>query len=446
MAPAQARPYSPLENLGLYAFLLFLFALFSRFFELTLPQAHIAAAGYYSSLLFLILTGSFLRALQSRIAAALMFFLAWILLGVPFAWWRGGTLGLFKGQILTVFSYYLLTWPAFQRLYRKCGKCDRTLPGQYRRLIGSHAGGREDQGRLALAYGKFNNPNEIAGILLLTLPFWLVPLFSKSFSLSGKLKSVFAVGAICLSVGVIFHTGSRAGELGLIAVFLFSLQLMPLSGKVFAIMAAGVFYVGALFLMPPELRERMLTFSSVEAGEDNQLTESAAGSTTARRQLLTESLRVTITHPVFGLGAGNFSPYEADLAKQMHRRATWLGTHNSYTQVASETGIPGVLIYLTTMFFCFRSLAPLRKNRGAPGIRALAVAIHLSLVGFCVSAFFAHIAYDSQFYIIAGLCVALTRCARDAMDMQQPLAPPPQVNYLLAPAAPRFRAPLGVPR
>ena len=367
-------------------------------------------------------------------------------MGVPFAWWRGGSLGLFKTQLLTVFSYFLLTagLPAALPQLRRLATvfCIANTAG----ALGVLLGGREEQGRIALSYGKFNNPNEIAGILLLTLPFWLVPLLNISSSLYARLKVLFAVGAIGLCVAVIFRTGSRAGELGLLAVLLLSLQLMPLSGKILAIFVAGVFYVGALSLQPPELRERMLTFSSVEAGEENQLTESAAGSTNARRQLLIESLRVMITHPVFGVGVGNFSPYEADFAKRSHRHATWMGTHNTYTEVASETGIPGLLIYLTSMFFCFRALAPLRKDKANPETRALAVAIHLSLVGFCVSAFFAHIAYGSQYYIIAGLCVALTRCARNAMDAQQPIAPAPQMNFLRAQGTPRFRAPLGVPR
>jgi len=53
-----------------------------------------------------------------------------------------------------------------------------------------------------------------------------------------------------------------------------------------------------------------------------------------RKELLFKSLKVTVRHPLFGVGPGNFEVVSG----------AWDVTHNSYTQISAEGGIPA--------FFC----------------------------------------------------------------------------------------------
>src|SRR6185437_3589419 len=77
------------------------------------------------------------------------------------------------------------------------------------------------------------------------------------------------------------------------------------------------------------------------------------GSMDARRDLLMESIRVTLQHPIFGVGPGNFQAYTK----------SWHVTHNTYTELSSETGIPGLALFLTILYFTFRNLKAVGKTQ-----------------------------------------------------------------------------------
>ena len=55
----------------------------------------------------------------------------------------------------------------------------------------------------------------------------------------------------------------------------------------------------------------------------------AVGSSQSRRALLLDSLAITASNPLFGVGPGNFTPHAADLAKAEGRHGMWQVTHNS---------------------------------------------------------------------------------------------------------------------
>ena len=62
--------------------------------------------------------------------------------------------------------------------------------------------------------------------------------------------------------------------------------------------------------------------------------------------LLKRSVSETISHPLFGVGPGQFPVRSWKRRKRKTTWFQWLGTHNSYTQVSSECGIPAFICYL----------------------------------------------------------------------------------------------------
>jgi O-antigen ligase len=89
----------------------------------------------------------------------------------------------------------------------------------------------------------------------------------------------------------------------------------------------------------------------------------------------------------------------------------WLGTHNSYTQISSECGIPALIFYAAVIVFCLRSNFRLYlRTRDRPAHRELAALSRCLLAGTCVyavSAFFFHMAYSADLPLLAGFTVAL---------------------------------------
>jgi O-antigen ligase len=172
----------------------------------------------------------------------------------------------------------------------------------------------------------------------------------------------------------------------------------------------------------------------------NKTEESAALSTLSRKELFMSSLRLTIQHPVLGVGPGMFPIADAKDAGEKKQAASWHQTHNTYTQISCENGLPALFFYSAALFFCFKVTRVVRLGAAAhPELRPygdMAFCLRLSLVAFTVTAIFASNAYSFYFPLLAGLCAALERSV--GSGMKAPEAHPDA--HPLPPAPPRQRA------
>jgi len=130
-----------------------------------------------------------------------------------------------------------------------------------------------------------------------------------------------------------------------------------------------------------------------------------------REELFKISLRYTLSHPLFGVGPDQFSAAVNEDAARTGQQMPWLGTHNTYTQISSECGIPALFFYVAVIGLCFRSnLRLYRRTRDRPADRELAGLSRCLLAGilvFAISAFFFHMAYSAYLPALAGSSVAL---------------------------------------
>src|SRR5262249_17768976 len=105
----------------------------------------------------------------------------------------------------------------------------------------------------------------------------------------------------------------------------------------------------------------------------------AAGSAEERKLLLIQSLNITTQYPVFGVGPGNFSVVSGN----------WRVTHNSYTQVSSEGGLPAIILYLMVLWSAVTNIKDLRPYRHQSSeIRLFSIALLASIGAFIVGSFF----------------------------------------------------------
>jgi O-antigen ligase len=128
------------------------------------------------------------------------------------------------------------------------------------------------------------------------------------------------------------------------------------------------------------------------------------GSAEARKELLMQSLKVTATHPVFGVGPGNFQSYTG----------SWRVTHNTYTQFSSECGIPVLVLFLFLMWRAAlnlrltRKLLQSAKSEEAP---FYASALGASLAAYLLGAFFSSTGYELFPYYLVMYTTVLYRLA-----------------------------------
>src|SRR5207248_9857652 len=129
---------------------------------------------------------------------------------------------------------------------------------------------------------------------------------------------------------------------------------------------------------------------------DTYMRDSALNSTASRKALLKNSVKFTIRHPLFGVGPGMFSVADNDEAiANGLRKGQWLGTHNSYTQVSAELGVPAFCFYVATIVMSLTGPYKLyRRTRGDPrtaDIGGMALGLHYSMIVYAVSIVFEHI-------------------------------------------------------
>ena len=105
-----------------------------------------------------------------------------------------------------------------------------------------------------------------------------------------------------------------------------------------------------------------------------------------------------------------------------------MGTHNSYTQVSSELGIPAFLFFVTAVGMALKGPYSLyKKTRGDPRLEDMgniALGIHYCMVIYAVTILFEHIAYTIMLPVFGGMaaCSGTHGGSGNPTDPVDPLA------------------------
>jgi O-antigen ligase len=402
--------------LGFNVLLVFIFLVFSRIFDVKFGGLHITGIAYRIVFAMVLLSRGFQVALKTNVGKALLGFTIFMGLSVPFSVWRTGSKDIFQNSWLAFSFVAFLSVAGLVQNYSQWLKLLKSLT--YALLVFTiiaNVFGVSDNGRLFLEQGKFGNPNEMAQALLLGLPLWGVMMVNSQT----PPRKMFAVGVMVLILATTFRTGSRGAMIGFVAMLLVVFLRAPIMGKM-QIIIAGVFFLAIVMTtMPGKLisRYKSITDDEVDIAEmGGAMAESAVTSTQSRKQLLRHSLIFTMKHPLFGVGPGMFEVADDAYMKALgYRRGAWLGTHNSYTQVSSEVGIPAFLFFVSAVGMALKGpYAVYKKTRGDPRLQELgniALGIHYCMVLYAVTILFEHIAYTIMLPVFGGMAACLVRTA-----------------------------------
>jgi len=320
---------------------------------------------------------------------------AWAALSIPFAYWRGGSFdvviwGLSKAVILSLTLILTVSYPFQLRRLLFVQTFGVTLM-----TIASILVNHKLQGRLAgMGEGLLSNPNDLAMNIALNWPLCLAFLLAAR----GPGKKIFWGAGLLAMVYAVMATYSRAGFMALSLAIVLCLWEFGVRGKRFLLLAGAVLCGLALLVaVPQNYSKRLATLAGKfqEGDLDN-------GSSEARRELLVKSLKITVTHPIFGVGPGNFQAYTG----------LWRVTHNTYTELSSECGIPALILFLLLMGRAFRSIAQARKKlRGSPDreLQLYGGALWVALAAYVLGAFFASTAYELFPYYLFSYTALLYR-------------------------------------
>lgn len=239
--------------------------------------------------------------------------------------------------------------------------------------------------------GLFGNSNDLALHLVTMVPLAI----GFAFASKGMLRKLLYFGFVVLFVSGIVVTFSRGGFLGL---FVAALVLVRKIGRKNKFLSTGALVVALLAILafaPASYSDRLSTILSSSAD--------VTGSSSQRTEILKRSIWVTLRYPLFGVGVGNFH------YKSVHE----LVTHNAYTQVSSEMGIPALVVYLMLMIYPLRRLREIEAATvdvaDKRKLHYWSIGIQASIIAYMVSSFFGAVAYQWYIYYLVGYAVAVRR-------------------------------------
>jgi len=426
-APELARSVSPLQAVGFAALLLFLYISSGRITDYVLWQYHIPFVASMAALVVAVINRSLLDGFLTKIGWMFAGFTIWMLLTIPTSTWRGGSIELVKETWSKSLAAFVITAALIFTSKHVVRSIHVLAWGFLTAAILGFPFGVEKDGRFYLSQGGYTGANEYASAMVQGVIAWMFLVQDRSSAIWWRVLGLLPLIPIVI---ILSRTGSRAAFVSLIVVMIWMFWRQTAQGKVVFLIIAGVGLVGAASIMSSTTRYRLLSFfqpvvnEQMTSEEEDQMT-SAVASTQSRLDLLRRSIEFTIRNPVFGVGPGQFAVADDGVARdEGKKRGNWQGTHNTYTQISSEMGIPGLAFYLGIMWFCWTGLRRIRKRvkdlTGPYKERWLLTAftLQLFLIQFAVFFCFAHIAYDPTFPLLAAIMLGFIRVAEQELPRE----------------------------
>jgi hypothetical protein len=344
---------------------------------------------------------------ELKVLALLLFHM---LLTFVFASWHGGAFDMvvnrFSKGVIVAFLIYLVVSRIDE--LRKLLVIQATTIALI--TIASVIVHHTQDGRLmGIQKGILENPNDLAINIVISFPLCL------AFLLAGKgaVNKVFWSFSMLVMIYAVIATYSRSGLIALVITCMICFWEFIVKAKrtalLVGILVVGVAGIGMVLATPSYMtRVRSIVEGNIAGSKDK-------GSLEARKQLLLESLSLTVHHPIFGVGPGGFPAASG----------TWQPTHNTYTGLSSEAGLPAVILFTIVMFM---SLRKTKKAQKLPGyladadLRLWNSALRAGMAAYIVGAMFATTEYNLFEYFIVGYICVLYKIASQSA---QPQSPPP---------------------
>jgi putative inorganic carbon (HCO3(-)) transporter len=332
----------------------------------------------------------------------LLLLLVHMLLCIPFASWRGGSYDAVvnkfsKGVLVAILVFLVATTLVEIRrlLYIQAATIAAVT------VISIFVHHTLDGRLMGYQKGILENPNDLAINIAINFPLCLALLLAAKGAVR---KAIWGVGLVFMLWGVV-ATYSRSGLLAVVVTIAICLWEFGVKGKrttlLMVAVLGGVVGLGVMVATPKYLvRVESIVRGNIEGSGDR-------GSLAARQELLKKSLLITLRHPFFGIGPGDFASYTQE----------WRVVHNTYAEIGAETGLPGAFLFLTLMWLSLRKIRRIKKLPGyaaSEDIRLWTSALWAGMAAYVSGALFASTEYNLFPYFMVGYICALYQIASRA--------------------------------
>ncbi|MDQ1706272.1 MAG: hypothetical protein QOF18_2638 [Frankiaceae bacterium] len=242
-------------------------------------------------------------------------------------------------------------------------------------------------GRTPLATLPYGQQNDYAFVLasVLFLAFWLTR------REVGARRWIAATAAACILAGIALSL-SRGAYLALAVAVAFFCVMHRRQAKVLAVLAvlAALVVVGFIAVNPGRVQEGFQQKQAVAQENVN-----------SRLTLWRGAVDLAGSHPLLGIGPGNFGDYYFDITHNPVGTPPLLVAHETYLEVAAELGPLGLVVFLA-----FLGLILVRLNeavRSGAGPPELAIFLRVSFLAICVGFLTVSEEFFAPVWLVAGL-------------------------------------------
>ena len=390
---------------------IYLFMLYSRVFEATMligvPNIYLMLVLSVIALFAVIFKGGFVRAARTPAGLLIIAFTVWAAMILPFSSWKSESLHELTDVWLKSASAFFIIVGLTTAFAHSRKAFSAMGYGAAVSAVLLAATNHYYRDRVT-SFGSLGNANEVAFHIAFGLPFL--------FLLISRVNVAYKVPLLAialLSLALAVKTASRAGLIITGAIVIVALLKVSFANK-FKIIALGAVAViiGLLAAEQSQLERYKTIFGSSDSSAEALSAEESAAS---RKHKLEQSIALTLAHPLTGVGMGVFIPAAAELSKEQGETQDWLASHNSYTQISSETGIFGFLLIVGVFALTLRSLLKLHRTAQRlklKDVQSMALCMLLSSIALAIHFFFDAIAYEFYLPMVAGLSTSLVYAAR----------------------------------
>lgn len=247
-------------------------------------------------------------------------------------------------------------------------------------------------GGRAGAYGMYENHNDYTFIILTILPpAWI---FLRHYRQLWIKFLRWTLMAACIA-GVLLSL-SRGG----ILVLVFDLALIVwFSGtgtrRALTLALLGIIGTAAV----------VYQFQARELNQQGVYSEEQAKS--SRYELWNAAENMVIRHPILGVGSRRFQEFAQGYGHISHDNRGKVA-HNTYLEIAADSGLSGILSFLFMIRAVARSVRPQARETRSDGLDALRRATFITLIGILFRSLLDAKATDWSFYLLVTLGVAVS--------------------------------------
>lgn len=431
-------------GVGYWMVLLYAFFVHSRIVELLAPGLRLPLVLALGGLALAMLSSTIVRGFNSLFAVAFLLLTGWFFFGVPFSAHPSGSLRFLTDAWIKNWALFIMI-VALVNSRRHCSRMMAVLAfgstvAAVGALLTGFPGPVRQVERLALEGSSLNDPNTLGMTMLIGLPMWMVVIGDRSRNLLSRIAAALCTIPIFVATPM---TGSRGTLVAAAIVGIYLFKRFSVAGKTGLIVAVSLVVILAGAFLTEGLMQRYTTVV-----DPDQVGETAA--TESRVHLFKQGLHLIARNPITGVGVGMFAVAENDLAiSQGMRRGTWHTCHNMFMQVASEGGIPAIVLYFFILWTVWKTLGlvervtPDEHPRAAQVVR-LAFWMRITFLAFCACGLFLSSGLSPTFVILTSLPMAFARIVRAEVAQLEheknaaagddlPMAPLPRLDPMAAP-------------